>query len=403
MSVYQNGSTVFVDFTFYVLTDPTKHNPVWPSDYAPSDPTTTTFYVRSPDNDLLTFVFATDTEVTNPSVGRYLLELDASVLDISNLWTYRVQGTGAVEAAAEGEFDILPSQVLEPFVSEPGFAPCQNWCDVQDVAERCSGSSAGSDWTKYEAAVQAASQILFRLSGGQYTGICRQTVRPFNDGCGCWSWITSPASPGVPQWPVGFGFGAWGGLGWGWGYGGCNSVLGCGPVSRVLLPGYPVTSVVSVNVAGTVLGASEYRLDGWRWLTRMDDSDGNPQFWPGCQDLSREIGEPGTWAVSVTSGQAPPVAGQLAATELACEIFRAMEGGECKLPQGATQAIRQGITIQMAPFRAWGQINGQWATGLYMVDAFLSSFNPAALKRRPSVWSPDIEPFAAKLGTGSGS
>ncbi len=402
MGVYQNGNEIIIDETFYVLTDPTKQAPVWPDDYVPADPTTVTFYLRDPDGNLLTYVNGIDTEVTHPSVGRYILTLAPTAIATANFWTYRVAGTGAVKAAAEGDFEILPSSVIDPVVSEPGFLPCQAWCDPQDIAERCSG--AGSNWTEYEWAAQAASELLYQLSGEQFSGRCKQTVRPFNNSCGCWAWIVWPASPGVPQISLGagLGWGSWGGLGWGWGFDGCGSLGGCGPVSRVLLPGYPVTSIVSVEIDGTTLDPAEYRLDEYQFLTRLNDVNGQSQFWPSCQNVSRPLGDPQTWGVVCTTGQAPPVLGQKAAAQLGCEIWNQVQGGQCALPQGTTQMTRLGVTTQMEPFRAWGQVDGKWATGLYMVDAFLAAYNPQGAIRRSTMWDPDADPFAVKLGTGSG-
>ncbi len=282
----------------------------------------------------------------------------------------------------------------------PAAGPCVAWVDVDQVAACCT-TDVGSDTSVLEDAALAASSLLFELSGRQWSGGCSQTVRPCADGCGCWGWLTSPASPGVPQIPA-YSWGGWGGLGWGWGLDNGNDTCGCGCLSRALLSGYPVTAIDSVVIGPDTLDPSEYRLDSWRWLTRMADADGNAQFWPSCQRLDLPLGEPGTWGVTYQFGVAPPILGEMAAAHLACELFKACGGQDCTLPVGATVVTRQGITIERAPFLSWALSSGQWNTGIATVDAFLSAYNPAGLRRAPTVWSPDLPAYGTRLGSGSG-
>jgi hypothetical protein len=179
---------------------------------------------------------------------------------------------------------------------------------------------------------------------------------------------------------------------------------GCVPLSRVLLPGYPVVEIAEVTIDGVVLAASEYRLDEYRYLTRIGDTDGSPNTWPSCQALEKPLGEPGTWGVTVTYGQSPPNLGQDAATQLACELYRACDpDAECRLPYGVTRIIRQGLTIERLPSLTWafqGQQDGrgQWRTGIPLVDAFLGAYNPAGLIRRPTTWSASGGAYARRYG-----
>lgn len=348
--------------------------------------------MRDPDNDVVTYVFGVDPEITNPSVGVYVFEPGA--LNLAGQWFYRAAGTGDVVATIEGEFTILPSSVLTPVVSEPVNGPCQLWTDPQSIAE-C-GVEIGSDTSILEDCAAAASEMLYQLSGRQYSGRCGPvTVRPCADGCGCWPSLFPGLSPGAPQFPVGS-WGWWGpGLaGWGWG----NSDCGCGCLSRALLPGYPVTSITEVKIDGVVLDEDEYRLDEWRWLTRMADVDGNAQYWPACQRLDLPDTEEGTWSASYVHGVTPPVIGQKAAAQLGAEIYKACMGGDCALPAGTVQVTRTGITTQKAPFIAFGRIRGNWATGLPLVDAFLSAFCRSGFTRRPLAWSPGTPKFAKHVG-----
>lgn len=287
---------------------------------------------------------------------------------------------------------------MSTMTPEPSIGPCQPWCEPQDVID-CCPDIATSDTALIESAALAASQILFPMSGRQFAGVCEQTVRPCAAGCGCWAaWMFPGLSPGAPQFPVGS-WGWWGpgSGGWGWGSSGC----GCSCLSQALLPGYPVVEITEVKIDGVVLAADEYRLDSWRWLTRMADPVTNePQFWPGCQRLDLPDTEVGTWSASYTYGMLPPLIGVKAAAQLACEILKACGGGECELPTGTIQVTRAGLTVLKEPFLIWGRRkDGNWATGLPLVDLFLSAVNPSGLKRRPVAWSPGPPTYARRIGS----
>ena len=70
----------------------------------------------------------------------------------------------------------------------------------------------------------------------------------------------------------------------------------------------------------------------------------------------------------------------------------ACKGGACRLPSRVVQVVRQGVTIQRATPLASYLVAG--ATGLELVDAFIAGYG--GLRRRPAVWSPDVQPFARR-------
>lgn len=285
----------------------------------------------------------------------------------------------------------------------PVLGPCETWVSAAEVSACCAAAGAGSDPSVLDASAVAASQVLFELSGRQFTGQCENTgYRPFSDGCGCWDWLLSPMSPGAPQVAWGsFGWGLWGGS-WGWGWDGCGSnAWGCGALSRARLPGYPVTEITEVKIDGDVVDPTGYRLDSWKYLTRLaDPTTLEPRFWPSCQRLDLDDDQVGTWSISYLAGVAPPPLGISAAAQLACQVYLSCSGNaSCDLPAGVTRIDRQGITIERAPFLAWGLKSGSWATGLALVDLFLSTYNPAGLRRRSAIWSPDLAPYAERIGT----
>jgi hypothetical protein len=105
-------------------------------------------------------------------------------------------------------------------------------------------------------------------------------------------------------------------------------------------------------------------------------------------------------------GVAPPLLGEKAAAELACQLYRACPGasGECILPTGVTRVSRLGVEVAREPFISWGRNrDGQWGTGLTQVDMFLSTYNPAGLRRPSVVWSPDLVPYGKPIGQGGWS
>jgi hypothetical protein len=286
----------------------------------------------------------------------------------------------------------------------PILGPCNAWITSEEALACC--AAAGTDAALLDSAAIAASQILYELSGRQFNGICiEDDYRPCADGCSCWDrWLPAVSMSGQSSWGwSGFGWGYWG-WGWGWGYSGCvDDLCHCGALSRALLNGYPVTEILEVKIDGVVLDPEEYRLDGNRFLTRMADGSNNAQFWPACQRLDLDSDQPGTWSVSYEYGIAPPMDAILAAEQLTCQLYLACAGGgaggtECRLPAGVTKIVRQNVTIEFAPFLAWALRNGSWATGLSLVDAFLSTRNPRNLRGRPSVWSPDAPKYGYAPG-----
>lgn len=244
---------------------------------------------------------------------------------------------------------------------------------------------------------------LFEISGRRFTGSCERTVRPCRDRCACWG---DDISSGLGPWywtNPGYGVAP---TGWWW-RNDCGDTCGCGYLSRAKLPGYPVTEILEVKIDGDVLdptyaasGAPQYRLDQWRWLTRMDDPDNptDPKRWPACQNLSLEDDQPGTWSVTYTWGVEPPQLGIDAAAQLACELYKSCFPGECKVPTNATRITRQGTQVERNVLLAFLGDRTK-PTGLTMLDLFLGTYWAVGSGRRPAVYSPDIGEFARKLGT----
>lgn len=218
---------------------------------------------------------------------------------------------------------------------------CVPWATVDDVAGCCEKVEFACD---LEETAQAASEILYVLSGRQFPGVCEATVRP----CG----------------PCG-----------------CHDRCSCRP-SQIVLQPQPAISVTSVLIDGEILLESEYRLDPGSRLVRL-----NGEVWPCCQDLSLPSTEEGTFEIEYSYGQEPPVSGKRAAALLACELARACTPGvECQLPARVTSITRQGVSMALLDPQDFLD-NGR--TGIYEIDLFLRTFNPDGLTQPARVINPD--------------
>ena len=274
---------------------------------------------------------------------------------------------------------------------------CTDWITADDVAACCSIEDATSS-AIFDSAAVAAQELLFELSGRIFPGICETTDRPCSDWCVC------------PWQVLSRGHIIWNPMGidplYGWGWWSCNGdQCGCRPLSRALLAGQPL-EVSEVKIDGVVVDPATYRLDQRRWLTRVNDlsAPDTALTWPGCQNLALPDTEHGTWSVTYTYGEDQPQAAINAATELACQIYKACNGQECQLPTGTTRVARTGVTIERPAFLSFGWQKGGrtipkgWNTGMPAVDMFLNAYNPSGLSRRPVFWAPGRPRYAVHVG-----
>lgn len=146
------------------------------------------------------------------------------------------------------------------------------------------------------------------------------------------------------------------------------------------LPGPVQAPVAEVRIAGAVLDAGAYRLDG-RYLVRTDG-----ESWPTTQNLLADEGAADTWAVDYTRGRPVPVAGQVAAAQLAAAWYPAFAGepGKCRLPYNATTVSRGGVTVNRDVLKALK------TSGVQLADVWVASVNPSGAATPGGVWSPDL-------------
>jgi len=241
-------------------------------------------------------------------------------------------------------------------MAAPNTSTCSPWATVADVGSPCDDYEF--DQVLLDDALQIASDVLFDLTGRRWPGECTSTIRPCGyrrpDSCGCLS----------------------------------SRTCGCRRLSELELPG-TVVSVDEVKIDGQVLPEARYRVDDWRWLVYLPESDtADRQGWPCCQRLDLADTEDDTWSVTYTHGTNPPAGGVRAAAVLGCQLALAFQPetiGACRLPKNVTNVARQGITIAL---RDPSALFSEGHTGIQEVDLWVQSTILGAKRRRASVWVP---------------
>lgn len=257
--------------------------------------------------------------------------------------------------------------------------PCADW----PVTWTCELSTLNPAVTGV--AVSMATETLYALTGMRF-GLCEVTLRPCRSDCGSGGFYDDFGPPWTARyWPQPA---LIGGLWFNLTCGSCPGDCSCGDVSEVRLPA-PVYDITEVVIDGEALAASAYWLDNNRILVRTDGLK-----WPRCNDLAADSGA-GTWSVTARYGEPLPDGAALAMGELACEIAKAADGHDCRLPAGVQQLVRQGVTISYPDV---GELFKKGRTGLYLVDMFITTWNPNGLRQRSRVYRIDA-PTVRRPGT----
>ncbi|MEV1294439.1 hypothetical protein [Pseudonocardia sp. NPDC049635] len=232
---------------------------------------------------------------------------------------------------------------------------CRPWAQVSELPVK----RPDLPHEVWDAVLWQASELLYALSGRQYSGNCESQVglvrRP--DGRACWSWpYDAVLASDVPAGLVGTRYGAMVGGSRGW------------PV--VALPDPPITELVSVELDGEPVETECEWATGQLW--RRDR-----KRWPASADLQ----------VVYRHGIPPPVGGRQSAVLLAVELGKAFTGdSSCKLPKRVQTITREGVTVG---FQDSFDSLERGRTGIWEIDVWLRTVNPLGLQRRARVWSPD--------------
>lgn len=248
-------------------------------------------------------------------------------------------------------------------------------------------TSCCSTWADYSPALQQSSAefgayIMWTATGRRY-GLCTRIVRPCSrtqqtrDVSGYY-WGEGTWFPYVLN-------GNWRNCWCGSGASSTPGCCSCQPTCQVYLPG-PVYSIPATGVSqdGAIVPVDAWRVDDGKWLVRTDGL-----CWPQCQDYDADSGT-NTFFVTYQIGRPVPSILATAAGMVACEWAKACLGQACALPQRATSIARQGVTISMV---ALDDLVKNGMTGIPGVDMIIRSINPAGLRRRMRLTSPDDPVF----------
>lgn len=229
----------------------------------------------------------------------------------------------------------------------------------------------------FEARVAAALAFAWTTLSGLTAGvlsICTTVVRPCSTRCGHPALPTYLEAPvvgsavGMPFYPVING-GRW------------LNVWASPPgdtTSSITFP-QTIAAIESIVIDGEVLSPSAYRVDNGTLLVRQDGGQ-----WPVCQDMSKPVGQEGTWTVEFWVGKKPDLIDNIAAGILAEEYFKAITGAKgCRLPKGVRSIARQGVSydIEVDMFE-------RGLTGIHEVDMATARHNPNRMRTQPRIVRP---------------
>lgn len=143
--------------------------------------------------------------------------------------------------------------------------------------------------------------------------------------------------------------------------------------TRIRLRGQPVQQISAVrSVTGQIFSQDDYYM--------VDRS--TLQFQTGVLVVPADV------EVTYTFGATPPVLGKMAARRIAQEFIKLWEGDEtCALPDRVTSVSRQGVSYTILDSQDFIQ---EMRLGIYEIDLFLKAVNPNKAQRRSKVFSPDL-------------
>lgn len=225
---------------------------------------------------------------------------------------------------------------------------CADW----DIQWSCDVTTTDED--KLDTVRLAAQELLWAMSGRRY-GVCTITE----------GYRLPCTSPCYVPWADDFGPGVE------WRLGDTRRRRCC----AIPLHQNPVRGIFDVTVFGVPLTTDEYYL-GRNTLYRIGE----------CFPCDDECDVPPV-QVTYTYGIDPPVLAKLALGELACEMLRALDGADCRLPSNAISVTRQGVTVDLGDPQTLFEQN---RIGLPICDEFLRMANPDGLRQRSQVYSPDM-------------
>lgn len=159
---------------------------------------------------------------------------------------------------------------------------------------------------------------------------------------------------------------------------GCATDCSCGSICEIALPA-PVGAVYSVQLNGTTLPTTDYRLMG----NRLVYTGAGACAWPTCQDMAAPLTAANTFGVTYLNAYPVDALGAWAAGILAVEYGKACAGGTCRLPANVTRVTRQGVSFDIQ-----GGAFPNGFVGIREIDSYIALWNPNGLRQQSSVWTP---------------
>lgn len=230
--------------------------------------------------------------------------------------------------------------------------PCSPWADIADFCGPC-GDKALENPTLFQEMLDVATATVFRLTMSRYTGECTTTILPCRKNSCCptsyngpWGHLQYPSyvfSRGDTIYNSGCPTDCF------------SDDCDCSGADCITLPYYPVCSIDAVVVDGVTLDPSEYYIKKQKYLCRKDG------LWPTCQDISKDLSQPGTWGVTFTHGIDPPIDLVRHTVDYACELAKRCLNEPCLLPQKITvqsgQVVVDPLVYVMNGLTGWAPLD----------------------------------------------
>jgi hypothetical protein len=225
---------------------------------------------------------------------------------------------------------------------------------------------AASDYA--DDACQMASNILWAMSGRKYNGVTTVTER-YITSINAFRYQGASAKNFFPHMIHGSVYNV---PSEDWNDSGYESD-GTSSLSRIRLRGKNVLEVHLVRSMynGQIVEQDAYYVSNHSTLIAYK---GTP--WP-----------PGNIEVTYTYGMRPPTAGRMAARRFAIELIKLWEGDDCALPDRVTSVSRQGVSYTILDNQDFLE---NMRIGIYDIDLFLKTANPAKALAPSKIFSPDI-------------
>lgn len=220
---------------------------------------------------------------------------------------------------------------------------CSSFATVDAVLARESCAYSEADTDLLQQAIDAASDVMYILSGGVLTGRCSATFRPRKARSHC-----------ADAWSQEYG-------------------VDCIPLTENLL------SVTRVKVDGAVLTTDDYGLiDGYILFRK------GGQRWPTAQNIALADTEIGTFSVAIEFGILPDWMASAACVEMALQLAED-EANRPGYLRNMTSANIQGASVTIAD--AADEMVGR---NLPMLERWMGVFAPRGTYGA-GVWAPEVD------------